>query len=77
MTTQTIRAADVRPGDRIYNSHSYHPTAAWVRVVEATPCTITVKTEFGSRVPAAGIAIHTTGWTLTEHADAGVAVQRD
>ncbi len=33
MTTYTtIEAQSVRPGDRIYNSHAYHPSAAWVTV---------------------------------------------
>ena len=36
----TIEARNVKPGDRVYNTMAYHPSAAWERVKKvftATP----------------------------------------
>jgi hypothetical protein len=32
MCEMSVRASDVQPGDKLLNSHAYHPSAAWVIV---------------------------------------------
>jgi hypothetical protein len=63
MMVQTIAAADVRPGDRIYSGGPI-PAFAWVRVR-------TVRTAGGHAV------IETSGWSTWKHPREGIAVQRD
>lgn len=62
-TMLTVAARDVRPGDQIYNSGAYHPSAAWVLVKEVI-------------VVGDSIKISTHVFDTWKHPREGVAIRR-
>lgn len=60
---ETIKASEVKPGDRIYNKYAFHPSAQWVRVTAV----ITEKKK---------VIIKTNVFDVWKHPLEGIAVQR-
>lgn len=60
-----IAAKDVRVGDRIYNSHAFHPSAEWPRVTGIEP------------LESGNLLITSTDFATVLHPEEGIAVIRD
>ena len=60
----TIAAKDVREGDYLYNSHAYHPSAAWVRVTHI------------ESLESGNLLIGTPGWYTVLNREEGITVKR-
>ena len=61
----TIAAKDVREGDYLYNSHAYHPSAAWVRVTHI------------ESLESGNLLIGTTVWYTVLNREEGITVKRE
>lgn len=61
----SVRADEVRPGDRVWNSAAAHSAFAWTRVISAN------KNDVG-RIEIAVAA----GWVMHRHPAESLAVQR-
>lgn len=66
MRQYTVAGSDVRVDDYLHNSHAYHSTAAWVRVLH-----VESPDEHGY------VTLHTTVFKTTLHGREGIAVKRD
>lgn len=65
MTTINVTAANVRPGDELYNGGRGAPCYWWVRVKSVTP------------LPGHMVEIETVSWLTRKHQGEGVTVRRD
>lgn len=61
---QTVAAGTLRVGDEVYNSHAYHPTAAWVRVI-------------GVDIVGHEVWVETDTWQTILHVMEAIAVLRE
>ena len=77
MSHQVIRADEVKPGDRIYNSGPcVHPAFRWVNVRQVEPTNVPTVLESGRTVQIPGVRIVTSSWVTYLCADQGIAVDR-
>lgn len=75
MNPISIKASDVRVGDRVYDSNGM-PGHKWTRVTEVEPCAASVCLQYGGITEVPGVRIHTSGWYMVLTDNEGIAVQR-
>lgn len=74
MKMMTIRAADVRVGDEMWNSSS--TLWRWVRVKSVSYSSVRVTLEGGVETSVPGVHLVTNAWSTTKVLDEAVAVRR-
>jgi hypothetical protein len=77
MSCHVIRADEVQPGDRIWNSgRDVHPAFRWVNVVCVEPMKVACRLEDQRIVHLPGVRIVTGAWETHKTAGVGITVMR-